>query len=116
MANILNDLKQKILIDYQEWRGYVISKWNVSRDQRLIRRSIARARAKNKTDGRTYYIMRDRLGGINELNREQISYFQRSGLFSKEDYDRRLERAIAIVTSNKVEFNQYQQTQLKKEE
>lgn len=116
MANILTLFKQKITIDYQEWRSYMISKWNVQRDNRMIDRAVKRARMKNKEDGRTYYIMKDLLGGINELNRSELVFFKNKGLFTADDYKFRLERAIAIVTSNKVEFKQYKQQQLKKEE
>ena len=116
MANIISLLKQKITVDYQEYRSYLISKWNVERDNKMIRRAVKRARMKNKEDGRTYYIMKDCLGGINELNRSELVFFRNKGLFSNEDYKYRLERAIAIVTSNKVEFKQYKQQQLKKEE
>lgn len=116
MANILSLFKQKITVDYQEYRSYLISKWNVQRDNKMIHRAIKRAKMKNKEDGRTYYIMKDCMGGINELNRSQLVFFKNKGLFSADDFKFRLERAIAIVTSNKVEFKQYKQQQLKKEE
>lgn len=48
MANILSLIKQKITVDYQEYRSYLISKWNVERDNKMIRRAVKRARIKTK--------------------------------------------------------------------
>lgn len=115
MANIFTDVWTRLKIDYQEYRNYLISIWNVKRDNKAIRRAMRRAEEKNLLDGRTYYIMRDRFGGINELNSAQLLYFTRKGLFTKDQYKRRFDHAIAVVTSNKKIREQYHQAQLKKE-
>lgn len=116
MANIFTDTWARLKIDYQEYRNYLTSIWNVRRDNKAIRRAMRRAKEKNFNDGRTYYIMRDRFGGINELNSAQLLYFTRHGLFTKEQYDKRFEHAIAIVTSSKRIREQYNQAQLKTED
>lgn len=104
MAGIIELFKQKISIDYQEWKAWLISKWNVQRDSRDIRRAIRRAKMKAKNDHKTYYIMRDKLGGINELNRDELKFFKARGVFWHEDLIKRLERAIAIVDDEGVKF------------
>lgn len=115
MGNVIKDFGQRIKTDYEEWRSFLISKWNVRRDARQVKRAKARARIKNKYDGKTYYIMMDRFGGINELNREQLIFFMDRGVFTKDQYKRRLFHALAIITSNKSELIQYEQQQLLKE-
>lgn len=109
MANIFKDLVTRIKIDYKEWRAYQRSIWDVRREKKLIQRAIIRAREKNFTNGKTYYIVRDRLGGINELNSDEFLFFTRKGLFTKEYYYNRFEHAIDIVTSNKRIRDQYYQ-------
>jgi hypothetical protein len=107
MANIFKDLIQRIKIDWQEWRAYRASYWNVRRDTKAVNRAITRAKEKNFSNGKTYYIMRDKFGGINELNSDELLFFTRKGMFSKDQYDRRFEQAIDIVTSNQHIRNQY---------
>ena len=107
MANIIKDFIQRIKIDYQEWRMYQRTVWDVKRDNKAIRRAIARAEEKNYSDNKTYYIVKDRLGGINELNSAQFLYFTRKGLFTKDQYKNRFEHAIYIVTSNTKIRNQF---------
>lgn len=107
MANIIKDFIQRIKIDYQEWRMYQRTVWDVKRDNKAIRRAIARAEEKNYSDNKTYYIVKDRLGGINELNSAEFLYFTRKGLFKKDQYRNRFEHAIYIVTSNTKIRNQF---------
>ena len=107
MPNIFKDFIKRVKIDYQEWRAYQRSVWNVHRDTKAINRAIKRAREKNNSDGKTYYVMRDCLGGINELNSDELLFFTRKGLFTKEQYDKRFEHAIDIITSNKKIRDQY---------
>lgn len=107
MATIIKDLIARIKIDWIEWRNYRQSQWNVRRDTKAINRAITRAREKNFSDGRTYYVMRDRFGGINELNSDELLFFTRKGMFSKEQYDNRFQHAIDIITSNQHIRNQY---------
>lgn len=116
MSTLIKDLVTRIKIDWQEYRLYRQSVYNVKRDQKLINRAIERAKMKNGKDGKTYYIMRDKLGGINELNNKQLDFFTRQKLFKKMNYLQRLESAIGLVTSNKVLLDHYTQIQLKKEE
>lgn len=104
MAGIIELFKQKVSIDYQEWKAWLISKWNVQRDGRDIRRAIRRAKMKAKNDHKTYYIMRDKLGGINELNRSELNFFKSRGLFWGEDCKKRFDRSIAIVDDKGVKF------------
>jgi len=107
MANIITDLIQRIKIDWTEWKMYQKSVWDVRREKKAISRAINRAREKNYSDGKTYYVMRDKFGGINELNSDQLLFFTRKGLFTKEQYDNRFRHAIDIVTSNQRIRNQY---------
>lgn len=116
MSNILTLVKQKISIDWQEWRSAKIAEWNVRRDNRMIHRAVKRARIKIQSGGGTYYVMRDVNGYINEVTSSQLKYFTARGLFTKSDCKNRLEVALAIVTSNKVTYKIYKQQQLKKEE
>ena len=71
---IFTDIKKRIEIDWIEWKNYKISLWNVKRDRRLIERAIKRARIKNASDGKTYYVLRDVTGGINEFNSSDVRY------------------------------------------
>jgi hypothetical protein len=107
MANILKDLIQRIKIDWIEWKAYRASYYNVHRDTKAVNRAIIRAKEKNFSNGKTYYIMRDKFGGINELNSDELLFFTRKGMFSKDQYDKRFEQAIDIVTSNQHIRNQY---------
>ncbi len=107
MANIFKDLIERIKIDFQEWRMYQRSAWDVKRERKAIQRAIARAREKNFSDGKTYYVMRDKFGGINELNSDQLRWFTSRGVFTSEQYKNRFKHAIDIVTSNKHVRDQY---------
>jgi len=107
MPNIFKEFWKRIVIDWQEWVSYQKSIYNVHRDTKAINRAINRAREKNYSDGKTYYIMRDRLGAINELNSDELLFFTRKGLFTKEQYNKRFEYAIDIITSNKKIRDQY---------
>lgn len=107
-------LLKKIKTDWQEWKAYKISVWNVRRDEKLIKRAIERAKIKNSRNGKTYYILRDVYGGINELNKEELDFFTKKGLFRKMNYMERLQESIAIITSNPIIYNQYSQIQLKR--
>ena len=109
MANIFKDFITRVEIDWREWRAYQRSIWDVRRDKKAIKRAIIRAREKNFSDRKTYYIMKDRLGGINELNSDQLLWFTRKGLFTREQYDNRFKHAIDIITSNKRIRDQYYQ-------
>jgi hypothetical protein len=44
MPNIFKDFIKRVKIDYQEWRAYQRSVWNVHRDTKAITRAIKRAR------------------------------------------------------------------------
>lgn len=113
--NLFKLLLKKIKIDWQEYKNYRISLWNVMRDKRLTKRAINRARIKNSQNGKTYYILRDRFGGINELTKEELAFFTRIGYFKKMNYLERLKESIAIITSDPIIRDQYTQVQLKKE-
>jgi hypothetical protein len=90
----------------------------VRQESKAIKRAMNRARDKNADNGRTYFIMRDNFGGINELNRDELDYWTRHKppLFPKMNYMERLEKSIAIVTSRRFIQEQYNQVQLKKED
>jgi hypothetical protein len=107
MANIFKDFITRIKIDWQEWRLYQRSLYNVRRDTKAVNRAIQRAREKNFSDGKTYYIVKDKFGGINELNSDELLFFTRKGMFTREQYDNRFKYAIDIVTSNTKVRNQY---------
>lgn len=105
-----------VKIDFIEWRDYMVSRYNVRRDLRAINRCRKRAIVKNATDGRTYYIMQDISGNFNEMNRDQLYACWRVGLITKDQFNRRLFHARALVTSDRCLLNQYSQQQLKKED
>lgn len=117
ICRIFKKIAPKIVIQWQEWRAYQTSIWNVRRDSKAILRAMARAKEKNARDGRTYFIFRDKYGGINEFNKDDYEFWTRHNppLLDKMDYMKRLEKAIAIVTSRKFIQEQYNQVQLKKE-
>lgn len=100
IAWILNILAPRIAVDWAEWRAFRESIWNVKRDNRLVRRALRRARRKHFDDRKTYYIIRDKFGGINELTREQLDFFTKRGLFVKMNYMQRLSASIDIVSNN----------------
>jgi hypothetical protein len=110
MANIIKEFLIRIKIDWQEWRGFQISVWNVKRDKKAIERAIHRAKIKNSSDGRTYYILRNLAGGFDEvssaelrnLKAKKIKYFPRY-----RDYEHMLTLTFAIVTSNNIQRKSY---------
>lgn len=107
MKKLLKEIWIRIKTDWVEWVEYRKSVYNVRRDNKAIKRAIQRAIEKNFTDGKTYYIMKDCLGGINELNSDQLLWFTRKGLFTRDQYDNRFKHAIDIITSNKHIRDQY---------
>jgi hypothetical protein len=110
--NYLQDLIKRIKADWKEWTTYQKIVWverfrqrrarrDVLRDQRMIDAALERARLKNASDGRTYYILRDKWGGINELNATEINRLTRMKVLPRMNYLQRVTASIAIVTSNK---------------
>lgn len=112
---MFKNLITRIQIDWQEWRNYKTSMWNVKRDNRMIARAKQRAKTKNAKDGRTYYILRDVRGGINEFNSTDIKYWSRIGILPRMDHAKRLESSLGIVTSNTEILDQYSKLQNQKE-
>ena len=113
MANFFVTLWTRIKIDWIEWRAYTQSIWNIKRDKKAINRAIERARIKNSSDGRTYYILKNVFGGFDEVNsndlrnlrRRRVKYFPRY-----QDYNVMIRECFAIVTSNEVVRNNYVET------
>lgn len=112
MANVIQDLITRVKADWKEWYLYQRLSWverfrqrrakrDVIRDQRMIASAIERAKVKNAYDHRTYYILRDRWGGINELNSQEIDMLIRRGVFPRMNYLQKVNASIDIVTSNK---------------
>ena len=110
--NYLQDFITRVKADWKEWTLYQKITWverfkqrrarrDVLRDQRMIDAALERARINNASDHKTYYILRDKWGGINEINKEQLDKFTRAGIFPKMNYLQRVNASIAIVTSNK---------------
>jgi hypothetical protein len=116
MANVIKDLFKRVSIDYQEYRQHLINQWNLKREARQIQRAMQRAKVRNKNDGRTYYIIKDKRGAISALNSREILFWTKKGMFPRMDYYKRLSAAIGIVTSNPNVQEQYNQIQLKKED
>jgi len=109
--NYFKDLLTKIKIDWKEWMGYKTSIWNIKRDKKQIERAIYRAKLKNKSDGRTYYILRNLLGGFDEVNSQQLKIAKKIKYFPKyRDYEHMLRLSFAIVTSNDVTRHNYVET------
>lgn len=110
MANIIKEFITQIRIDWQEWRGFRTSVWNVRRDKRAIERAIQRARIKNSSDGRTYYILRNLGGGFDEANSENLKALRakKVNYFPKfQNFEHMLRQCFAIVTSNEVQRKSY---------
>ena len=108
--NYFKELWTRIKIDWAEWRGYQTSVWNVKRDKKQIERAIERARLKNLSDGRTYYILRTVVGGFDEVNSQQLKILKskKVGYFPKyRDYDHMLSQCFGIVTSNNIQRKSY---------
>jgi len=119
MGNIFTDFGKRISIDYTEYRSFLTSYWDVKRDTRLVKRAVKRAKRKNAADGRTYYILKDKTGGINEFCKSDIHFWthrHKPALLPEMDFMQRLSASYAIVTSNEAILDQYNQVQLKKEQ
>jgi len=111
--NYLQDFLQRVTVDWKEWSTYQKLAWierfkqrrarrDVLRDQRMIDSAIERAKVKNARDNRTYYIMRNSGGGINEVNSKEIAMLVRLKALPRMNYMQRLEASIAVVTSNRM--------------
>lgn len=112
MDNFIKDLIKRVKADWQEWNTYQRIAWverfrqrralrDNLRDKRMIDAAIERAKIKNASDNRTYYILRDRWGGINEINSRELALLTRRKVFKKMNYMERLNASIAIITSNR---------------
>lgn len=110
--NYLQDFITRVKADWKEWTTYQKITWverfkqrrarrDVIRDQRMIDAALERARIKNAKDGRTYYILRDKWGGINEMDSTIIGKLTRAKILPRMNYLQRVNASIAIVTSNK---------------
>jgi hypothetical protein len=110
IAALFREFWTKVKIDWQEWRGYKTSIWNVKRDKKAIERAIYRGKLKNQSDGRTYYILRNLAGGFDEvsshelkaLKARKIKYFPRY-----RSYEHMISQTFAIVTSNETQRKSY---------
>lgn len=102
-------------VEHREKRAAKVAKFNVKQDRKLIEQAKQRAQIKNEGNNKTYYIMKDKFGGINEMTNDELDFFTRKGLFPKMDYLKRLEVCLGVVTSNEILQKQYTQIQLKKE-
>jgi hypothetical protein len=108
MAGYFKELITRIKIDWQEWKGYKTSVWNVKRDKRSIERAIQRAIIKNLSDGRTYYILRNLAGGFDEVNSNELKRIKKIKYFpAYRDYAHMLSLCFAIVTSNEIQRKSY---------
>lgn len=108
VTGYLRDNWTRIKIDWQEWRGFKTSVWNVKRDKKAINRAIYRAKMKNKSDGRTYYILRNLAGGFDEVNSGELKMIKKIRYFPKyRDYEHMLRLCFAIVTSNEIQRKSY---------
>jgi len=113
--NIFSDFRNKIAKDYYEWWSYLVSFWNVQTDNRRIKRALKRGRIKNAGDKRTYYILRDKTGGINELNKSEINMLVKAGIFAKRSHMQIISDAIDIVCKNSQIQEEFNQEKLRKE-
>ena len=110
MAGIFRELITRIRIDWQEWRGYQTSVWNVKRDKKQIERAIKRGKLRNQLTGRTYYVLRNLAGGFDEVSshdldlmrRKKVKYFP-----AYRNYEHLLSQCFAIVTSNDIQRKSY---------
>lgn len=112
VKDFFQDLGKRIKADWHEWSMYQRIVWverfkqrrarrDTLREKNLIDAAIERARLKNADDHKTYYIIRDQWGGINELNNEEIANLTRKKILPRMNYLQRITEAIAIVTSNR---------------
>ena len=118
MGNVFNEFLTRVREDWRDWRAYKVSMRNVRYEGRAIQRALNRAMVKNAKNSRTYYILKDKVGGINEFSRDDIIFWatkHKPALIANMSYMERLNVALAIVTSNKAIQEQYNQIQLNKE-
>lgn len=116
LVSLFSDLWARLKIDYHDYRQELTGTWNLRREAKQIDKAIRRAKLRNAKDGRTYYIIKDKRGGISALTSDDIKYWTAHKMFPKMDYRQLLQRAIAIVTSNELIREQYNQEQLKRED
>lgn len=109
--NYFKEQWTKIKIQWTEWRGYQTSVWNVKRDKKQIERAIKRAKLKNLSDGRTYYILRNLAGGFDEVNSQQLKIAKKIKYFPKyRNFEHLLTQCFAIITSNEIQRKSYVET------
>ena len=115
MGNIFKDIWTRVKVDYHDYRQELVGGWNLRREAKQMDKAVKRAKFRNSTDGRTYYILKDVRGGISALTSDQVKYWTTRRMYPKMNFMQLLEKSIAIVTSNKSIREQYNQVQLKKE-
>lgn len=125
MDNYLQDLIKRVKADWHEWFTFQRVSWieryrqrrairdNI-REKRMIDAAVERAKIKNASDRRTYYIMRDKWGGINELNSEDLDRLIRRRIFPRMNYIERLNASITIVTSIRTRQKDFDRIQANK--
>jgi len=100
MASIFKMFWIRLNIDYREWRDEWLTRWNTRREMKQIDSAIRRGKERNARDHKTYYIIRDRRGGINALTGSEIDLWARRGLFPKMTILQKLQKSIDIVTNS----------------
>ncbi len=114
---MIKALLQRLKVDWREYVNHTLYMNDMRRDRRRIKRAIQSAQLKNSIDGRKYYILRDLRGFPAAYNRDEIKWLKERNIIDKNDTHLEMSRAaLAIVTSNKVEMQQYTAVQAKKEE
>ena len=107
------DYWTRLKIQWVEWRAYRQSVWNVKRDRKAISRAIYRAKMKNLTDGRTYYVLKNIGGGFDEVNSNDLKNLRAKNVkwFPRyQDYNTMIKECFAAVTSNEIIRNSYVET------
>ncbi len=117
MRKFLQFIWGSIVIQYREWmsfwRAYIISLI----DRRRIKRAFKLARAWNKNDGKTYYIIRDHNRKPICVNNFGIKNLKRMGHMPKNyQIDKILEYSLGIVTNNDNLLKKYDEVQKRKRE
>lgn len=121
MANIIQDYWTRLKIQWIEWRAYQQSVWNVKRDRKAISRAIHRAKMKNLTNGKTYYVLKNVGGGFDEVNSNELKNLRTKNVkwFPRyQDYNTMITECFAVVTSNEIIRKSYVEVMnnIKKEE
>ncbi len=106
---MFKSLWARIVMDYKEWRNHREVMWRLKREKKLVNMAIERAQIKNRSNGKTYYILRNRDGNPEEFIRDAINIHKEKTIVDI------YKEAYAIVSSDETKIQHYTITHAKKE-